>query len=219
MSSVDLQAVVSGTQEGRVEALRQILDYPLKQRDPEGSRFWFLRPGADEDEAEDTCPIAVGFYAELDGWTDGDIKQFLTADEQQREIYGHYTGRIIPNQPVMYLLLPEALTPNPSPRTGEGGRIAMILPTDGKLRQRQIQTFSWSDEDLQARLNRLRQDTLARTNRMKDAALSVIPLVEWAFYKPITTAKELAQKLAEVSRRIERVIPDVYRAEPNDGYL
>lgn len=54
---------------------------------------------------------------------------------------------------------------------------------------------------------------------MKDAALSVIPLVEWAFYQPITTAKELAQKLAEVSRRIERVIPDVYRAEPNDGYL
>lgn len=207
-TAMDIQAVITGTQENRVEALRQILDYPLKQRDPEGSRFWFLRPGADEDEAEDTCPIAVGFYSELDGLTDGEVKQFLTADEQQREICGHYTGRIIPNQPVMYLLLPE----------GEG-RVAMILPTDGKLRQRQIQTFSWSDEDFQARLNRLRQDTLARTNRMKDAALSVIPLVEWAFYKPITTAKELAQKLAEVSRRIERVIPDVYRAEPNDGYL
>ncbi len=210
MSFVDLQAVVAGTQENRVEALRQMLDYPLKQRDPGGSRFWFLRPGADEDEAEDTCPIAVGFYSELDGLTDGDAKQFLTADEQQREIYGHYTGRIIPNQPVMYLLLPEE---------DRLGRVAMVLPTDGKLRQRQIQTFSWSDEDLQARLNRLRQDTLARTNRMKDAALSVIPLVEWAFYKPITTAKELAQKLAEVSRRIERVIPDVYRAEPKDGYL
>jgi hypothetical protein len=62
----------------------------------------------------------------------------------------------------------------------KGGRVAMILPTEGKLRQ--IQTFSWSDEDLQARLNRLRQDTLARTNRMKDAVLSVIPLVGWAFY-------------------------------------
>jgi type I restriction-modification system DNA methylase subunit len=217
---MDLQAVVSGTQESRVDALRRILDYPFKQRDPEGSRFWFLRPGTDEVEAKDTCPIAVGFYSELDGLTDGDIKQFLTADEQQHEIYGHYTNRIIPNQPVMYLLLPEALTPNPSPKKGEGSRrVAMILPTDGKLRQRQIQTFSWSDEDLQARLNRLRQDTLARTNRMKDGALSVIPLVEWAFYKPITTAKELAQKLAEVSRRIERVIPDVYRAEPIDGYL
>lgn len=122
MPLMDLQAVISGTQESRVEALRQILEYPLKQRDPEGSRFWFLRPGADEDEAEDTCPIAVGFYAELDGLTNDDIKQFLTADEQQREIYGHYTGRIIPNQPVMYLLLPEALTPNPSPVLGEGGR-------------------------------------------------------------------------------------------------
>jgi hypothetical protein len=50
---------------------------------------------SDEDEAEDTCPIAVGFYSELDGLTDSDIKQFLTADEQQREIYGHYTRRII----------------------------------------------------------------------------------------------------------------------------
>ena len=210
ISSEQLQPVAVGSKENRVEALRLLLGYPLMQRDPEGSRFWFLRPGVDEDEAEDTCPLAVGFYAELDGLTNDDIKQFLTADEQQREIYGHYTGRIIPNQPVMYLLLPEG---------AHLGRVAMILPTDGKLRQRQIQTFSWSDEDLQARLNRLRQDTLARTNRMKDAALSVIPLVEWAFYKPITTAKELAQKLAEVSRRIERVIPDVYRAEPSDGYL
>ncbi len=220
MSFMDLQVVVSGTQENRVEALRQILDYPLKQRDPSGSRFWFLRPGADADEAADTCPIAVGFYAELAGLTNDEIKQFLTADQQQREIGGHYTGRIMPNQPVMYLLLPEPpLTPNPSPVLGERGRIAMILPTDGKLRQRQIQTFSWSDEDLQARLNRLRQDTLARTHRIKEAALSVIPLVEWAFYQPITTAKELAEKLAAVSRRIEQVIPDVYRAEPNDGYL
>lgn len=220
MSAVDLQAVISGTQESRVEALRQFLDYPLKQRDPEGSRFWFLRPGADADEAADTCPIAVGFYAELNGATDAAIKQFLTAEEQQREIYGHYTGRIIPNQPVMYLLLPETpLSQVGRGAGGEGGRVAMILPTDGKLRQRQIQTFSWSDEDFQARLNRLKQDTLARTNRMKDAALSVIPLVEWAFYQPITTAQELAQRLAEVSRRIERVIPDVYAAEPPDGYL
>jgi type I restriction-modification system DNA methylase subunit len=209
MSAADLQAVISGTQERRVEGLRQILGYPIQQRDPEGSRFWFLRPGSDEVEAADTCPIAVGFYPELDSLNHAEILQFLTVDEQQREIYGHYTQRIIPNQPVMYLLLPE----------GNGGRVAMILPTEGKLRQRQIQSFSWSNEDFQARLNRLRQDTLARTNRMKDAALSVIPLVEWAFYKPITTAKELAQKLAEVSRRIERVIPDVYRTEPTDGYL
>ncbi|WP_370567719.1 type ISP restriction/modification enzyme [Limnothrix sp. FACHB-881] len=217
---MDLQAVIAGTQESRVEALRQILGYPLKQRDPEGSRFWFLRPGADEDEAEETCPIAVGFYAELSEQTDAGIKKFLTAEKQQREIYGHYTGRIIPNQPVMYLLLPESpLSQLERGAGGEGGQVAMILPSDGKLRQRQIQTFSWSDQDLQARLNRLRQDTLARTNRVKDTALSVIPLVEWAFYKPITTAKELAQKLAKMSRQIEQAIPNVYRAEPNDGYL
>ena len=220
MPALDLQSIILGTQKSRVEALRQLLGYPVKQRDPEGSRFWFLRPGIDEDEAEDTCPIAVGFYAELNHLGKDEIPQFLTADEQQNEIYGHYTSRIVPNQPVMYLLLPEAaLTPNPSPSAGEGGRVAMILPSEGKLRQRQIQSFAWTEQDLQARLNRLRQTELARTDRMQEKALSVVPLVEWAFYKPIETAKELAIKLAAVSRKIEQAIPTVYDAERRDGYL
>lgn len=66
ISKEQLQSVTVGSQESRVEALRQILGYPVKQRDSQGSRFWFLRLGVDEDEAEDTCPIAVGFYSELD---------------------------------------------------------------------------------------------------------------------------------------------------------
>jgi hypothetical protein len=79
MPAIDLQSVTLGTQESHTESLRQLLDYPLKQRDPEGFRFWFLRPSVDEDEAEDTCPNAMGFYFELDGLTDSDIKPFLTA--------------------------------------------------------------------------------------------------------------------------------------------
>ncbi|MEM9814856.1 MAG: type ISP restriction/modification enzyme [Cyanobacteria bacterium P01_D01_bin.6] len=206
----EFQAIVTGTPEQRVEALRSHLDYPSIQRDPGGSRFWYLRPGADEDEAEFTCPIAVGFYAELDDMEQREVPRFLTADEQQQEIYGHYTNRVIPDQPVMYLLLPE----------GERcGTVAMILPTETTLRQRQIQAFAWNAEDLQARLGRLRQDTLARTNRMRESALSVVPLVEWAFYKPITTARELAQQLAVVSRKIETAIPAVYDTEETDGYL
>lgn len=105
----EIKSVLSGNQQQRVESLRQLLGYPLKERDPEGSRFCFLRPGEDEAEAEDTCPIAVGFYAELDRFSKDEILQFLTGDEQQNEIYGHYTRRIIPNQPVMYLLLPEGV--------------------------------------------------------------------------------------------------------------
>lgn len=210
MSVVNLQSVMTGKPEQRVEALRLLLGYPLKQRDSEGSRFWFLRPGIDESEAEDTCPIAVGFYAELNHLGKDEISQFLTDDEQQQEIYGHYTQRIVPNQPVMYLLLPEA---------DGSGRVAMILPSEGKLRQRQIRSFAWTDQDLQARLNRLRQSELARTDRIQEKALAVIPLVEWAFYNPIETAKELAQKLAKVSRRIEQAISAVYEAERHDGYL
>ncbi|MEY2832749.1 MAG: hypothetical protein RLZZ574_2007 [Cyanobacteriota bacterium] len=35
----------------------------------------------------------------------------------------------------------------------------------------------------------------------------------------MATAKELAQRLAEVTRQIEKVIPDVYAAESSNGYL
>ena len=199
-----------GNREQRVEELRTQLGYPIKQRDPSGSRFWYLRPGEDEDEAEYTCPIAVGFYSELDEMPRQEVPSFLTADEQQQEIYGHYTNRVIPDQPVMYLLLPEEV---------REGTVAMILPTETKLRQRQIQTFDWDSEDFQARLRRLQQTALVRTKRMRESALSVVPLVEWAFYKPITTAKELAEQLAVVSRKIEQAIPAVYKEEGNSGYL
>ncbi|MBN3870199.1 hypothetical protein [Nostoc sp. JL33] len=40
-----LQAVMTGTDlNHRVEALRQLLGYPVKEHDPQGSRFWYLRP-------------------------------------------------------------------------------------------------------------------------------------------------------------------------------
>ncbi|YAF99050.1 MAG: type ISP restriction/modification enzyme (plasmid) [Nodularia sp. CChRGM 3473] len=201
-----LQDVIGGTDINRVETLRQMLGYPVKQRDPLGSRFWYLRPGADELEAEETCPIAVGFYEELSGATDQEIKRFLTSKEQQQEIYGHYTNRVAEQQPVMYLLLP----------TKEAtGRVPLVLPNEGGLRQRQIQTFDWHEPQLIARLNRLKQEELPIAAK----GLRSVPLVEWVFYEPIKTAKELAQLLAEAARRIEQAIPSVYKKEKADGYL
>ncbi|MBD2526431.1 type ISP restriction/modification enzyme [Nostoc sp. FACHB-133] len=202
-----LQAVMTGTDlNHRVEALRQLLGYPVKEHDPQGSRFWYLRPGVDELEAEETCPIAVGFYEELSGVTDQEIKIFLTSKDQQQEIYGHYTNRVAEQQPVMYLLLP----------TKEAtGRVPLVLPNEGGLRQRQIQTFDWNEPQLIARLNRLKQGELPIAAK----GLSSVPLVEWVFYEPIKTAKELAQLLAEAARRIEQVIPQVYEKEKADGYL
>ncbi|MHC0068410.1 type ISP restriction/modification enzyme [Nostoc sp. UIC 10890] len=202
-----LQAVMTGTDlNHRVEVLRQLLEYPVKEHDPQGSRFWYLRPGVDELEAEETCPIAVGFYEELSGVTDQEIKRFLTSKEQQQEIYGHYTNRVAEQQPVMYLLLP----------TKEAtGRVPLVLPSEGGLRQRQIQTFDWNEPQLIARLNRLKQGELPIAAK----GLSSVPLVEWVFYEPIKTAKELAQLLAEAARRIEQVIPQVYEKEKADGYL
>jgi type I restriction-modification system DNA methylase subunit len=199
----------------RVEQLRQKLGYPVQQRDPQGSDFFYLRPGADVEEAEDTCPIAVGFYSELNGATDErSLQQLLTSSEWQQRIYGHYLSRTAEQQPVMYILMPtEAGT----------GQVPLILPTEGGLRQRNIQTFAWGSAELETRLNRLRQEELPVASR----ALTSVPLVERAFYKPIQTAKELAQLLATAARRIEQILPEVYQDEKRrylaskgeEGYL
>jgi type I restriction-modification system DNA methylase subunit len=201
-----LRAVMTGTQEDRVEELRKILGYPVKQLDRGGSRFWYLRPGESREDAADTCPVAIAFYAELNEGSDHDIRQFLTSKEQQNEIYGHYTSRFSEQQPVMYLLLPAA---------NLQGRVALILPTEGGLRQRQIQIFDWSDRELPGRLSRLQQGTL----RIADRLTALIPQVDWVFYPGVKTAEKLAQLMAEVARRIEQAIPSVYEAEDAGGYL
>jgi N-6 DNA Methylase len=200
--------------ESRVEELRQKLGYPIKQLDPQGSDFYYLRPGNDVAEAADTCPIAIGFFSELNGLTDErEIQQLLTSKEWQQRIYGHYLKRDLEHKPVMYLLLP----------TEGFGRVPLVLPTEGGLRQRNIQSFAWGSAELETRLNRLRQGDLPIALK----ALVSIPLVERAFYEPIKTAKELAQLLARAARQIENVIPKVYKDEERrypasggeDGYL
>ena len=177
----------------RVAALQQLLGYPVKEKDPGGSRFWYLRPGVDAEQATDTCPIAVGFYEELVSLSESEAKRFFTEEAQQRDIYGHYISRVAEEQPVMYLLLPH----------GSSGTVSLILPGEGKLRQQQIQTFSCDDEQLLSRLKRITQDEIFIATK----ALMSVPLVEWVFYEPIKTAKELALKLAQAARQIEQVIP------------
>ncbi|AIE76082.1 type ISP restriction/modification enzyme [Synechocystis sp. PCC 6714] len=202
------QAVMIGSEEQRVEALRQLLDYPVKEKDSEGSRFWYLRPGSDELEAENTCPIAVGFFKELNQGAKREIEQWLTEDDQDKQIRGHYTGRIATEQPVMYILLPEG---------NSQGNVALVLPTESRLRQRSIQVFDWTAKDLQARLHRLSWESLAQ--KVTEKITGFVPQVDWIFFKPAATAKELAQLLAAVARRIEQAMPDVYEAEGEDGYL
>ena len=195
-----------GDEENRVTALKELLGYPVVKRDPEGSAFWYLHPGEDEEEALETCPIAVGFYEELNTATDQEIKRLLTSKEKQQEIYGHYSNREFEQQPVMYLLLP----------TDENiGRVPLVLPIEGGLRQRQIQSFQWNNAELIARLNRLKQGELTIATK----AVYSIPQVDWVFYEAAKTAGELASSLAEAARRIEQAIPQVYAAENSDGYL
>lgn len=206
-SAQQLKSVMVGDRESRVEALKELLDYPIVQRDPQGSKFWYLRPGENKSAAEETQPIAVGFYDELNQITDKAAKVFITSVEQQLEIYGHYTNRVSEDRPVMYLLLPSG---------EETGRVALVLPTEGKLRQRQIQTFEWnSNQLLKSRLPRLHYDSLP----IAEKALFSTPLIEWVLYDSVSTAKELAEKMAAIARQIEELIPNVYNAESKEGYL
>jgi hypothetical protein len=76
-----------------------------------------LRPGADVEEAENTAPIGVRFYDDL--------------ESKQEETYKHYLGRNLADKPVMYLLLPNS----------EDGKVSLVLPTEGGLKLRNIQNF------------------------------------------------------------------------------
>ncbi len=96
----------------------------------------------------------------------------------------------------MYLLSPN----------GFDGEVSMVLPTAGGLKRRSIQSFALGSPELRSRLDRLKQGTLPVAHK----AMLSIPLAEFAFYKPIETAKDLAQQLAAVAKKIEEIIPRVY---------
>jgi hypothetical protein len=188
-SSADIKPQESP--EEQVESLRAFLGYPALERDRKNRDYWYLRPGADRDEAENTAPIGICFYDDL--------------ASKQEEVYKHYLGRSLAEQPVMYLLSPN----------GFDGEVSLVLPTEGGLKRRSVQTFEMGSPELRSRLERLKQGTLPVAHK----AMLSIPLAEFAFYKPIETAKDLAQQLAAVAKRIEGIIPQVYRKEKKDGYL
>ena len=190
----------------KVEQLRKQLNCPLLEKDSQGSDFWYLRPGVDKESAAETRPIAVRFYDELNLLSAEEIKHWLT-EEKQSEIYNnHYIDRVNENQPAMYLLYPTS---------DDLGRVAFVLPQEGGVKQRHVQSFDFESGALDTRLNRLKAVPIAHN------ILCSVPLVERVFYDPIETAKELAKQLATVAKRIEQIIPQVYRNEKSekDGYL
>jgi hypothetical protein len=54
-SSADIKPQESP--EEQVESLRAFLGYPALERDRKNRDYWYLRPGADRDEAKNTAPI------------------------------------------------------------------------------------------------------------------------------------------------------------------
>jgi N-6 DNA Methylase len=178
------------TLQERAEELRGHLGYPVLERDRQNSDYWYLRLGANEEEAKATAPIAVHFYDDL--------------ESKQQETYKHYCSRDLLDQPVMYVLWPR-----------DEGQVSFVLPTEGGLKQRNIRNFEIDSAEFRTRLERLKQGTLPVSHK----ALLSIPLAEFAFYDPIETAKELAGQLAKVAKEIEKIVPQVYQKEKSDGYL
>ncbi|MDB9430652.1 hypothetical protein PN482_17565 [Microcystis aeruginosa CS-555/01A07] len=58
ITAAQLKTIVTGDESARAESLRTILNYPVLERDSQGSRFWYLRPGGNPEDAAETCPIA-----------------------------------------------------------------------------------------------------------------------------------------------------------------
>jgi hypothetical protein len=99
------------------------------------------------------------------------------------------------------------------PTSEESGQAVLVSPQEGGLKQRDVRIFKLGSGELATRLNRLKAVPIAQN------ILCSVPVVERVFYDPIQTAKELAQKLAESAREIERIIPESYALESKDGYL
>ena len=200
---------MTGPPEQRVEALRQWLGYPIKQRDPEKNLFWYLRPGDDDDDASETRPVAVGFYSELNEGSDSAIKAWV-ASKGNAVSQHFFDWSDFTNQPVMYLLLPEAQ---------QAGRIALVLPAESRQwRQRQVLTYEWDSAALLTPLKQLKHVELKLMKKVENRPMFSVPLVEWVFYTPIATAKELAQELARISRDMEQIIA-AYKESTLNEYL
>ena len=140
-------AVTNSNIGAKVEQLRAQLGCPILEKDSRGSDFWYLRPGLDEESAAETRPIAVKFYDELNLLSSDEIKHWLT-EEKQSEIYNnHYIDRVNENQPAMYLLYPTS---------DDSGRVAFVLPQEGGVKQRHIQSFGLIDDrNLATRLDQI----------------------------------------------------------------
>ncbi len=76
-SSADIKPQESP--EEQVESLRTFLGYPVLERDRKNRDYWYLRSRANREEAENTAPIGVCFYDDL--------------ENKQAEVYKHYLGR------------------------------------------------------------------------------------------------------------------------------
>ena len=95
----------------------------------------------------------------------------------------------------MYLLLPSE----------EMGQAAMLLSSEGGLKQRNIQTFDLESQAFRTRLNRLMEVPIA------ERALVFIPQVEYVLYESIKTTKELA----EAAREIELILLSDFQSKGN----
>lgn len=185
-----------------VKALKEKLQYPKSLKDPQGSGFHYLYP------SDKSRPLAVGIFPQLDKVQNEDeAKEIIFSKSKiDKEIYKHWIEANTQEQPVLYLIT----------GTSDTAPFAFIKPTLGAIRKRLASIYTIDEkEKLESRLSLLAHQKLRKDSK----ALFDIPVIDVVFYDPITSSRELAKKLAEITREIERTVVSVYSKEKEKGKI
>ncbi len=185
-----------------VIALKEELHYPKSLKDPQGSRFHYLYP------SDKSKPLAVGIFPELDKAKGEDEAKEIIFDKKKidKEIYKHWIDANTQEQPVLYLIT----------GTSDVAPFAFIKPTQGAIRKKLTSIYTTNDkEKLESRLSLLAHQKLRKDSK----ALFDIPVVDVVFYDPIVDSRELARRLAVITREIEETVVSVYNREKSNGKI
>jgi|688.fasta_scaffold73163_1 predicted helicase len=185
-----------------VKALKEKLGYSKSIKDPQGSCFQYLYP------SQNSRPLAVGIFPDLDkADSEEEAKKIIFETKKlDKEIHKHWLDANLEEQPVLYLIT----------GTSDNAPFVFIKPTSGSIRKKLTSIYTVEEkEKLESRLSLLSQQKL----RQDSKALFDIPVIDVVFYDPITSSKELAQRLAEITREIEKTVVSVYEKEKPNGKI
>ena len=185
------------------EKLKEKLGYKKLIKDPLGSNFRYLFP------SDNSKPIALCIFPELDqASNDEDEVKTIIFDKTQisKTIYEHWIQRNLKDQPVLYIIA----------GTSDTAPFAFIKPTSPSIKKKLTLVYTKEKKAaLEARLSLLATQKL----RQDSTAFFDVPVIDVVFYDPIVDSKKLAQRLAEITREIEKDVVRVYGKEGKNAKI